>query len=57
MTVDLAGADTSLVVLDGLAHTLPIATLTPGGIGLSAAPARRRSALAAPTPAPAERRL
>jgi putative ABC transport system permease protein len=34
-TVDLAGADTSLVVLDGLAHTLPIATLAPGGIGLS----------------------
>jgi len=35
LTVDLAGADTSLVVLDGLAHTLPIATLSPGGIGLS----------------------
>ncbi len=34
-TVDLAGADTSLVVLDGLAHTLPRATLTAGGIGLS----------------------
>jgi putative ABC transport system permease protein len=35
LTVDLAGADTSLVVLDGLAHTLPTATLSAGGIGLS----------------------
>jgi len=35
VTVDLAGADTALVVLDGLAHTLPIATLSEGGIGLS----------------------
>jgi len=35
ITVDLAGADTSLVVLDGLAHTLPTATLSAGGIGLS----------------------
>jgi len=35
LTVDLAGADTSLVVLDGLAHTLPTSTLTAGGIGLS----------------------
>jgi putative ABC transport system permease protein len=35
ITVDLAGADTALVVLDGLAHTLPIATLSSGGIGLS----------------------
>jgi putative ABC transport system permease protein len=35
LTVDLAGADTALTVLDGLAHTLPIATLAPGGIGLS----------------------
>jgi putative ABC transport system permease protein len=40
LTVDLAGADTSLVVLDGLAHTLPTATLTAGGIGLSRASAR-----------------
>jgi putative ABC transport system permease protein len=38
-TVNLAGADTSLVVLDGLAHTLPRATLTAGGIGLSRATA------------------
>jgi putative ABC transport system permease protein len=35
VTVDLAGADTSLVVLDGLAHTLPTSTLSAGGIGLS----------------------
>ena len=40
VTVDLAGADTSLVVLDGLGHTLPIATLSPGGLGLSTATAR-----------------
>jgi putative ABC transport system permease protein len=40
LTVDLAGANTSLVVLDGLAHTLPIATLSPGGIGLSRASAQ-----------------
>jgi putative ABC transport system permease protein len=39
-TVDLAGADTSLVVLDGLAHRLPIATLSPGGLGLSTTTAR-----------------
>jgi putative ABC transport system permease protein len=38
-TVDLAGADTSLVVLDGLAHTLPRATLQAGGLGLSRATA------------------
>lgn len=41
LTVDLAGADTALVVLDGLAHTLPIATLSPGGIGLSRASAQQ----------------
>ena len=40
MTVDLAGADTSLVVLDGLAHTLPTSTLSAGGIGLSDRPRR-----------------
>jgi putative ABC transport system permease protein len=44
--VDLAGADTSLVVLDGLAHRLPIATLAPGGLGLSSTTAR---ALGLPT--------
>jgi putative ABC transport system permease protein len=35
VTVDLAGAQVSLAVLDGLAHTLPLAALSPGGIGLS----------------------
>lgn len=35
VTVDVAGADISLAVLDGLAHTLPIEALSPGGIGLS----------------------
>jgi putative ABC transport system permease protein len=34
-TVDVAGTDVSLAVLDGLAHTLPIAALSPGGIGIS----------------------
>jgi putative ABC transport system permease protein len=41
LTVDLAGADTSLVVLDGLAHTLPVATLSPGGLGLSRTSAQK----------------
>lgn len=40
-TVELAGADTSLVVLDGLAHTIPRATLSAGGLGLSTATAGR----------------
>ena len=40
LTVDLAGADTSLVVLNGLAHTLPVAALSPGGVGLSVTAAR-----------------
>lgn len=34
-TVDLAGAGTSLVFLDGLARTIPTATLSASGIGLS----------------------
>lgn len=34
-TVDLAGAGTSLVFLDGLAHTIPTTTLSAHGIGLS----------------------
>jgi putative ABC transport system permease protein len=37
VTVDLAGTDVSLAVLDGLASTLPLDALTPGGIGLSRA--------------------
>jgi putative ABC transport system permease protein len=40
VTVDLAGTDISLAVLDGLAHTLPLNALTPGGIGISRATAR-----------------
>jgi putative ABC transport system permease protein len=35
VTVELAGAETSLVTLDGLAETLPISAFSPGGIGLS----------------------
>jgi putative ABC transport system permease protein len=38
-TVDLAGTDVSLAVLDGLAATLPLDALRPGGIGLSKATA------------------
>jgi len=34
-TVELAGTELSLALLDGLAHTLPIAALSPGGVGLS----------------------
>ena len=37
--VTVAGTDTSLAVLDGLAETLPLATLSPGAIGLSRATA------------------
>jgi len=58
-TVDLAGADTSLVVLDGLAHTLPVAALSPGGIGLSVATARALGipAAAGGGPSPPAQRL
>jgi putative ABC transport system permease protein len=34
-TVDVAGTDLGLATLDGLAHTLPVGALSPGGIGLS----------------------
>jgi putative ABC transport system permease protein len=34
-TLELAGTDLSLATLDGLAHTLPISALVPGGIGLT----------------------
>ena len=40
VTVDLAGTDVSLAVLDGLAATLPLNALSPGGIGLSRASAQ-----------------
>lgn len=36
VSINLAGADASLVLLDGLGHTLPRQTLQAGGIGLSA---------------------
>jgi putative ABC transport system permease protein len=39
--VDLAGTDLALAVLNGLAHTLPLDALTPGGIGLSRATASK----------------
>jgi putative ABC transport system permease protein len=34
-TVELAGTEVSLALLDGLAHTLPLAAFTPGAVGLS----------------------
>jgi putative ABC transport system permease protein len=34
-TVDVTGTDISLATLNGLAHSLPLAALAPGGIGLS----------------------
>lgn len=34
-TVDIAGTDVSLAMLNGLAHTIPLAAFSPGGIGLS----------------------
>ncbi len=34
-SVTIAGTDLSLAILDGLAHTLPVAALSPGAIGLS----------------------
>jgi putative ABC transport system permease protein len=46
LTVSLAGADTALTVLDGLAHTLPRETLATGTVGLSQASAQ---ALGIPT--------
>ncbi len=40
VTLDLVGADASLTILDGLAHTLPGAVLAQHGVGLSEASAR-----------------
>lgn len=39
VSVNLAGTDISLAVLDGLVHTLPVATLSNAGMGLSKASA------------------
>ena len=41
VTVVVAGTVVSLAVLDGLAHTLPISALAPGGVGLSKAAASK----------------
>ena len=51
VTVDVAGTVTSLAVLDGLAHTLPLAALSPGGISLSRASADALGLAASGTPA------
>jgi putative ABC transport system permease protein len=34
-TVDIAGTNVGLAILNGLAHTLPVSALSPGGVGLS----------------------
>jgi putative ABC transport system permease protein len=39
VTVQLAGTDTSLAILDGLAHTLPLNALEKGAVAISAASA------------------
>jgi putative ABC transport system permease protein len=39
VTVDVAGTDVSLAILDGLARVLPISALAPGGVGLTEATA------------------
>jgi putative ABC transport system permease protein len=46
-TVSLAGAQVSLAVLDGLAHTLPIGALSRGGVGLTRPTARELGVSAA----------
>jgi len=38
-TIELAGTDVALATLDGLAHTLPIAAVAKGGVGLTRAAA------------------
>jgi putative ABC transport system permease protein len=40
VTVDVTGATVSFALLNGLARTLPISTLAPGGIGLSQSTAK-----------------
>ncbi len=57
ITVTLAGADTSLVVLNGLAHTLPTSTLSAGGIGLSRTSAEELGIATPPTAAANQRTL
>ncbi len=50
VTIDVAGTEISMAVLDGLAHTLPVGALSSGGIGLSRAAAARLGIGAAATP-------
>jgi putative ABC transport system permease protein len=46
--VQLAGTDVALATLDGLAQTLPLGALSPGGIGLSRTSAQRIGISAVP---------
>jgi putative ABC transport system permease protein len=48
-TVELAGTEVSLAMLNGLAHTLPLAAFTPGGIGLSTTTAEELGVTASST--------
>jgi putative ABC transport system permease protein len=50
-TIELAGANVSLATLDGLARTLPISALAPGGVGVTRASAERLG-ITARTPDP-----
>jgi putative ABC transport system permease protein len=50
-TIYIAGTDTSLAVLNGLGHTLPLNTLNEGAIGLSIASARALGITGDPTAA------
>jgi putative ABC transport system permease protein len=52
VTVDVAGTDPTLAILNGLAHSLPISALTSGTIGLSKATARELGLSADPSRAP-----
>lgn len=49
--VDIAGSDLSLALLNGLARTLPLSALAPGGIGLSQTAGASLGITAASTPA------
>ena len=51
VTVDVAGTDPTLAILNGLAHTLPISALTSGTIGLSRATANELGLPADPSQA------
>jgi len=49
--VGVAGARPSLALMDGLAHTIPLTTLSPGEIGLSQTTAEKIGISAGPVPA------